>query len=93
MLGRAERRAARRTAERQVDRLVPLHEGIVNDRDADGLVGRVASGKADGLGHGRVVRGSGGGAVAGRHTDAYRARAAACARDRDGGIAPHSPPR
>ena len=86
--GTAERRSARRTAERQVDRLVPLHEGIVNDRDADGLVGRVASGKADGLGHGCVVRGSGGGAVASSHTDAYRARAAACACDRDGGIAP-----
>ncbi len=76
------------SAERQVDRLVPLHEGIVHDRDADGLVGRVASGKADGLAHGRVVRGRGGGAVAGRNTDAYRASAAARARDRDGGIAP-----
>ena len=57
VLGLPSVAAARWTAERQGDRLVPLHEGIVNDRDADGLVGRVASGKADGLGHGRVVRG------------------------------------
>ena len=51
----------------------PSTSGVVNDGNADGLIGRVAIGKADGLTSRRCSRRRRGRAVAGREGDSHGA--------------------
>ena len=82
-----KRGASSGISESQIDGLVAFKDGIIEDRNANSLIGSVAIGKADGLGRGRVVGASGGRAVAGSETNSYCAGASACARDGDCGAA------
>src|SRR5262249_39407896 len=83
----AERGSAGGSAEVEIDRLVAARNGVVDDRNTDGLTSRIAIGEGDGLGGGRIVRAGCGGAIAGGEGAAHRADAAAAAGDRDRGVA------
>src|SRR5262249_50623276 len=81
--GAAQRRTARRGAQRQGQRLVALHRDIFQGRDGECLA-RLAVGEGERARRGGVVTAGRGRAVAGRVVDAHRAAGAARPRDRDG---------
>src|SRR5262249_38216058 len=81
--GAAQRRAARRGAQRQGQRLVALHGAILEDRDGERLA-RLAIGEGERARRGRVVAAGGRRAVAGGVVDGHRTVGAAGPRDGDG---------